>query len=146
MQDQGHGEGMRIEKCTIEDVKTLAFMNKCLIEDERSSNPMDLSQLTERMKGFIEGDYDAYFFKDGETIVGYALVDRTANPLYLRQFYIAREQRRKHYGKSAFQALLEYLGTDTIDLDVLPWNEAGVAFWKSLGFSEQYVVMRFKKR
>ena len=86
MQDQDHGESMKIEKCTIEDVKTLAFMNKCLIEDERSSNPMDLSQLTERMKGFLEGDYDAYFFKYGETIVGYALVDRTSNPLYLRQF------------------------------------------------------------
>ena len=146
MQDKDHGESMKIEKCTIEDVSVLARMNKCLIEDERSSNPMNLSELTERMKGFIEGDYDAYFFKDGETIVGYALVDRTSNPLYLRQFYIAREQRRKHYGKSAFQALLEYLGTDTIELDVLPWNEAGVAFWKSLGFSEQYVVLRFKKR
>ena len=50
MQDQGHGESMKIEKCTIEDVSVLARMNKCLIEDERSSNPMDLSQLTERMK------------------------------------------------------------------------------------------------
>ena len=137
---------MRIEKCTIEDVPILARMNKCLIEDERSSNPMDLMQLTERMKGFIEGDYDAYFFMDEDVTVGYALVDRTADPLYLRQFYIDREQRRKHYGKSAFQALLEYLGTDCIDLDVLPWNEAGVAFWKSLGFSEQYVAMRLKKR
>lgn len=137
---------MRIEKCTIEDVLILARMNKCLIEDERSSNPMDLMQLTERMKGFIEGDYDAYFFMDEDVTVGYALVDRTADPLYLRQFYIDREQRRKHYGKSAFQALLEYLGTDCIDLDVLPWNEAGVAFWKSLGFSEHYVAMRLKKR
>ena len=144
MQDQDYGESMKIEKCTIEDVSVLARMNKCLIEDERSSNPMNLSELTERMKGFIEGDYDAYFFKDGETTVGYALVDRTAKPLYLRQFYIDREQRRKHYGKSAFRALLEYLGTDCIDIDVLPWNEAGVAFWKSLGFAERYVVMRFK--
>ncbi len=135
---------MKIEKCTIKDVKTLAFMNKCLIEDERSSNPMNLSELEVRMQGFLEGDYDAYFFMDGETIVGYALVDRTAKPLYLRQFYIDREQRRKHYGKSAFRALLEYLGTDCIDIDVLPWNEAGVAFWKSLGFAERYVAMRFK--
>lgn len=27
---------MKIEKCTIEDAKTLAQMNKCLIEDERN--------------------------------------------------------------------------------------------------------------
>ena len=137
---------MEIEKCTIENVSVLAHMNKCLIEDERSSNPMNLSQLEERMKGFLEGDYDAYFFMAEDVIVGYALVDRTSDPLYLRQFYITREQRRKHYGKSAFEALLEYLETDRIDLDVLPWNEAGVAFWKSLGFSEQYVAMRFKRR
>ena len=91
MQDKDHGESMRIEKCTIEDVPVLARMNKCLIEDERSSNPMDLSQLANRMKGFIEGDYDAYFFKDEDVTVGYALVDRTAEPLYLRQFYIDRE-------------------------------------------------------
>lgn len=136
---------MKIEKCSIEDVKTLALMNKCLIEDERSSNPMNLSELEARMQGFLEGDYDAYYFKEEETTVGYALVDRTATPLYLRQFYIDRKQRRKHYGKSAFRALLEYLGTDCIDIDVLSWNEAGVAFWKSLGFAERYVGMRFKE-
>ncbi|MBR5973695.1 MAG: GNAT family N-acetyltransferase [Clostridiales bacterium] len=136
---------MRIEKCTIEDIQVLARMNKCLIEDERSSNPMNLSQLEERMQGFLLGDYDAYFVKDEDEIVGYALVDRTSDPLYLRQFYIEREQRRKHYGESAFRALLEYLGTDRIDIDVLPWNEAGVAFWRSLGFTEKYVAMRYTK-
>ena len=87
---------------------------------------------------------NAYFQEDGTT-VGYALVRHTVSPLYLRQFYIDRAYRRRHLGEQAFRALLETLQTDTIDIDVLPWNTAGAAFWKSMGFSETCISMRYGK-
>lgn len=136
---------MRIIKCTIDDVPRLAAMNKCLIEDENSDNPMNTEELETRMAGFIRGDYDAYFFIKGEEAVGYALIRHTSSPPYLRQFYIVREYRRRHYGKEAFGLLLDYLDVNTIDIDVLPWNEAGLSFWKSLGFSETCISMRFRR-
>ena len=136
---------MEIRKCTLEDVSRLAVLNKQLIEDEQSNNPMTVKELEERMKGFLNSEYNAYFFWDEEAVVGYALVKNTCTPLYLRQFLIAREYRQKHYGTEAFYALLEYLGVDRMDIEVLPWNERGLRFWESCGFKEISRYMRFEK-
>ena len=137
---------MEIIKCSVKDAPQLAAMNKELIDDEKSNNAMDLADLEERMQDFLRGEYDAYFFEKNSQIVGYALVNPTTNPLYLRQFFIKREFRRQHLGQEAFYALKKYLHVIAIDIDVLPWNAAGRAFWKSLGFSEMYVAMRHVKR
>ena len=139
---------MEIIKCSAKDVPLLAAMNRQLIEDEQSANAMNLEQLEKRMEGFLSSEYSAYFFEDGQTessdkIVGYALVRNTAAPLYLRQFYIKSECRRKHLGSLAFKFLLEHLKTDTIDIDVLPWNERGMSFWKRMGFAETCISMRY---
>lgn len=139
---------MNILKCSVNDVPLLATMNKQLIEDEQSTNAMNLAELEKRMEGFLSTEYNAYFFEDdkseaAEKIVGYALVKHTASPLYLRQFYIRRECRRNHFGSEAFKLLLDYLKVDSIDIDVLPWNERGMAFWKSMGFVETCISMRY---
>ena len=135
---------MQIIQAGLQDAARLALLNKRLIEDERSDNPMCVAELESRMLGFLRGEYHAYFFsEDGET-VGYALVRHTATPLYLRQFSIDRDFRRRHYGQTAFRLLMERLQADVIDIDVLPWNEAGRLFWKSCGFQETCVSMRRK--
>ena len=136
---------MQIVKCTDQDIHTLAVLNKRLIEDEKSDNPMSTEELENRMAAFLTGEYNAYFFKEAEEIVGYALVRHTCSPLYLRQFYIDRAYRRKHNGENAFHALLELLQTDTIDLDVLPWNEVGLQFWKKLGFTPTCISMNYNR-
>lgn len=135
---------MLIRECTYQDVPQLALMNKHLIEDEKSSNPMTVAELECRMRGFISDEYNAYFFIEDDIVLGYALVKHTSTPLYLRQFYIEREFRRKHYGKRAFQQLMEYIQTDIIDIEVLPWNERGYLFWKSCGFDDVCISMRYK--
>ena len=136
---------MLIVKCTIQDIHTLAVLNKHLIEDEKSDNLMSSDELESRMEEFLSGEYNAYFFRENGETVGYALVRHSCRPLYLRQFYIDRAFRRKHYGEKAFHELLNYLQTDTIDLDVLPWNTAGLQFWKSLGFTETCISMKYRK-
>lgn len=137
---------MQIKKCDAEDAPKLAILNRRLIEDEKSENPMSIDELEIRMKEFLETDYDAYFFvEDGQTI-GYALVKNSSEPKYLRQFFIERNHRKKRLGTKAFQTLAQYLDIEETDLEVLPWNERGRNFWKSCGFRETCVAMRYKKR
>ncbi len=137
---------MQLQKCSIQDAGKLALFNKQLIEDEKSDNPMDLMDLERRMKEFLETEYDAYFFIENSQIIGYALIRNTSNPVYLRQFFIDRDHRKRHYGTQAFHMLLEYLGIKEIDLDVLPWNKRGLAFWKQCGFSETCIAMKYKEQ
>lgn len=136
---------MVLRLCTYEDLDVLAKMNKQLIEDEKHDNKMNVDQLKERMSRFINSEYNAYFFCVENDTIGYALVNVKQNPLYLRHFFICREFRRKGYGKLAFKNLLQLLGTDTIDLEVMVWNETGKCFWKSLGFEERSIYMRFNQ-
>lgn len=134
---------MNVKKCELKDAETLAILNKQLIEDEKSDNPMNVKELEERMRGFLTSDYQAYFFEVDNNIVGYALVKTTCTPLYLRQFLIDRKYRKKHYGTDAFHSLLRHLGIDNIDIEVLSWNEAGKRFWESCGFKEISRYMRY---
>lgn len=136
---------MNIIKCGMEDTPRLAVMNKMLIEDEQSDNPMNVEELQNRMAGFLSGDYTAFFFTEQEEIIGYALIRHTSDPVYLRQFFIDRPYRGQHKGQQAFRELMAHLGLDTVDIDVLPWNERGMSFWKSCGFAETCVSMRYKR-
>ncbi|WP_042166693.1 GNAT family N-acetyltransferase [Paenibacillus gorillae] len=134
-----------IHVCSHEDLDLLVTLNKQLIEDERHDNAMDFEQLKERMRAFINTDYDAYKFEHGGEIVGYALVNHIRQPLYLRHFFICRSSRGKGHGKSAFRALLQLLNTTTVDIEVLHGNTAGYEFWKSLGFKERSIYMRLEE-
>ena len=136
---------MQIQKCTMKDVSKLALLNKQLIDDEKSNNPMDICELENRMKGFLQTDYSAYFFIESSQIIGYALIRNSSSPLYLRQFLIERNYRKHHYGTQAFQMLLQYLDIKEIDLEVLPCNKNGLAFWKHCGFNETCIAMRYKE-
>lgn len=136
---------MQLQKCTMEDVTKLALLNKQLIEDEKSDNVMNISELERRMKGFLETDYSAYFFIENSQVIGYAFIRNTSKPTYLRQFLIDRDYRKHHYGTQAFQMLLRYLDIKEIDLEVLSWNKNGLAFWKHCGFSETCIAMRYKE-
>lgn len=135
---------MDIKKCTEADITYLARLNKQLIEDEKSDNPMNIFELEERMKNFISTDYDAYYFYVNDNIIGYALVNHSVEPLYLRQFLIDRKYRKQHYGTEAFKSLLEFFGVSKIDIEVLAWNKTGKLFWESCGFKDISHYMRLE--
>ena len=136
---------MEIKEAVFNDIPVLAIMNQSLIEDEKADTDLTISQLEKRMEGFISGVYKAFLFDVAGDTVGYALCDMSKNPPYLRQFYICRNERRKGFGKLAFDALLVHLRIKEIDLDVYAWNTGGVAFWERLGFERRYINMRFRK-
>lgn len=133
---------MAIVPCGAADCSQLAAMNKMLIEDEGNDNPMDACQLTERMDGFLNGEYRAWFYATEDRIAGYALVRMDARPLYLRQFFIARDLRHMGHGRTFFGELMAELGEQAIDVEVLSWNERALAFWRAMGFEPRSVAMR----
>lgn len=135
---------MLIKKCSLSDVEELAQLNKQLIEDEKSDNTMTLEQLKIRMRDFLESEYNAYFFMEEDCIAGYVLVRHTSKPLYLRQFFIARNFRRQGKGRAALKLLQEELKTDKVDIEVLSWNIAAIKFWESCGFVERSRYMRLE--
>lgn len=115
-------------------------------EKQEKGGKRSVEELEERMTGFLNSEYEAYFFVVEEKVIGYALIKNTCKPLYLRQFLIDRDYRKQHYGTKAFHALMEYLCIDSIDIEVLPWNERGIRFWQSCGFQEISRYMRLKNR
>ena len=135
---------IEIKECTENDIKLLAQMNKQLIEDEKANNLMDITQLENRMEDFLNNGYRAFYFIIEEEIIGYALCYMTNELKYLKQFFIIREERRKHYGKNAFIKLLEKLETKEIEIDVLKCNKVGIKFWENVGFKEQWKRMKYK--
>jgi GNAT superfamily N-acetyltransferase len=138
---------LRVLKAQVGDSIVLARMNKQLIEDEGHRNPMSIAELRVRMEGWLRSkSREAVFFvrEDGERI-GYALYQWRSdsfNPnkkfVYLRQFYVARENRRHDVGSEAFSALTKgfWVGASRIEVEVLTGNAVGIAFWHSLGFKD----------
>lgn len=124
------------------DAGLLALLNRALIIAEQSDNTMSYGALLERMQTLLASTYQAWVFRADEVVVGYALVDMSATPRYLRHFCIVESLRGQGYGTAAFTTLQTILGGEPLDIDVLVWNYAGTAFWTKLGFVPRYIRMR----
>jgi GNAT superfamily N-acetyltransferase len=129
--------------CTIADAALLAGFNQRLIQDEGHRNRMSLDELEERMRSWLGGEYEAVLIEDDSEAVGYALFARQPDHIYLRQFFVTAERRRKGIGRAAIEWLLAntWNGSPRIRLDVLTRNAQGIEFWKTLGFSEYCITM-----
>lgn len=128
---------MNIRQANHCDVIHLSEMNMMLIKDEDHRNTMNFNQLKERMGHWLRTEYKAAIFDVNDSLIGYTLWREEEEHLYIRQFYILPNYRRKGEGTSAIESLKETLWADhRLRLEVLVKNQAGVAFWRSVGFSD----------
>lgn len=134
---------MKYRRATLDDVGVLAQLNQQLIRDEGHRNRMTLPELEERMTGWLAGDYEAVLLEREGRPVGYALFRREPESVYLRQFFVAPECRRQGIGREALKWLSEdvWAGAQRVRIDVLVGNEAGVAFWRAVGFRDYCITM-----
>jgi ribosomal protein S18 acetylase RimI-like enzyme len=134
---------MHYRFATVDDAPRLAPLNHALIRDEGHRNPMTVPELVERMAGWLAGAYQAVAFEDDGEIVGYALFRDEPEHVYLRQFYVSGECRRRGVGREAIAWLREHAwGLDRrVRLDVLVGNAAGLAFWRAVGFQEYCLTL-----
>jgi GNAT superfamily N-acetyltransferase len=137
---------MRWATAVPDDARMLAEMNAHLIEDQHHPNPMSISELEARMAGWLSTQaYVAIVF--GTEPSAYALyrLERDGG-VYLRQFFVARELRRRGIGRRALELLrTEIWPVDArVTLDVLLDNHAARAFWHAVGFREYAVLMELR--
>ena len=126
---------MEIVKAKLGDVKRLAELNKCLIEDEQHPNPMNITELTKRMREWLATDYICYLATENGHITAYCLYRDDGGYYYMRQLYVDRRHRRKGIATQLLDWLYENVWTDKkVRLDVLAHNEDAVAFYKRYGF------------
>lgn len=125
------------------DAPLLGLMNFNLIRDIGLPNRLTVAALEQRMLDWLASDYRAVIFERETGPAGYALFRNEPEYVYLRQFFVVREQRRHGIGRSALAWLkgTVWSGCERIRIDVLPENRAAVAFWHSVGFSDQSITM-----
>lgn len=138
---------MNYFKATEADIDLLVRMNRQLIQDERSSNPMSDRQLRHRMRNFLQTNFEAYIAYVDGTACGYVLYRPEVDYVYVRHFFIGRAFRRQRVGHEFMCWLIDnpWRNYSRVTLDVLAHNEAGRRFWQAVGFKEQYVHMRFDR-
>jgi GNAT superfamily N-acetyltransferase len=129
-----------------EDAGTLAPLNAHLIRDEGHRNPMSVPQLAERMAIWLRGDYRAVIFESSEAVVGYALYRPESDHVYLRQFFVVPEYRRRGVGRQALQWLWRnsWAEAPRLRIDVLVGNTVGAAFWRGVGFKDYCITMEME--
>jgi GNAT superfamily N-acetyltransferase len=125
------------------DSAILALLNQELIRDEGHHNRMSLAELESRMKEWLTSEYAAHLFELNTAVIGCALYRRDTDCIYVRQFFIRSEYRRRGHGRYAFEWLAKHVWTDTrrLRLEVLVQNHVGIAFWRSLGFADYCITM-----
>ncbi len=133
---------MHVRKAAEADVGLLAELNRQLIEDEGHRNRMTLPELEERMRTWLQNEYEAAIFEEHGVPMAYALYRQDSDSIYLRQFFVGRQHRRSGIGRQAMQMLLSEIWPPgrRITVEVLVKNRAAYEFWKAIGFQD-YAIM-----
>lgn len=128
------------------DVSLLASMNERLIRDEGHHSGLTQQSLEPRMSRWLAGDYRAAIFSLNRKPIGYALWKLKSDHVHLRQYYVEPAYRRKGYGKAGIELLISSVWGEfaRVRLEVLVGNDAGLRFWKAIGFEDYCVTMEFQ--
>ena len=129
---------MTFRHATLDDCPLLAGLNHQLIRDEGHRNQMTVPELEQRMRGWLSGEYRAVVFEDGGDVVAYALYREQSELIYLRQVFVVRHRRRQGLGRRAVEILRSQVWPRDrrLTVDVLVANQSGVAFWRSVGYTD----------
>lgn len=134
---------MKFRFATADDCGLLAELNHQLIRDEGHRNPMNVAQLEERMRGFIEKEYRAVIFEENDEVVAYALFREQPDEIYLRQLFVFRHRRREGIGRRAMEILRSQIWPQTkrLTVEVLVANKSAVAFWRAMGYIDYALTL-----
>jgi len=129
---------MTSRPATTDDSSLLAELNHQLIRDEGHRNRMTVTELEQRMRGWLTSDYRAMLFEDEGNVVAYALFREHPEEIYLRQLFVIRDRRSQGIGHRAVEILRSQVWPKTkrLTVDVLAANKRGSAFWRQVGYSD----------
>ncbi len=125
------------------DLKLLSLWNYQLIQDEGHRNSMTTLELQERMEQLLETGYKAIIFNTKLSHVAYALFKENTDDIYLRQFFVTQDQRRKGIGSEAIKALQNDIWPHNkrLTVEVLTANKPAIEFWRSVDYKDYCLTM-----
>ena len=128
---------------TTRDCRILAELNQQLIADELHRNRMNVAELEERMKNWLDEAYEAVVFEVGGEVAAYALYRAQAGEIYLRHFFVLRHRRRQGIGRQAMALLRGHIWpkAQRLTVSVLAHNQAGVNFWRAMGYRDYCLTL-----
>ena len=87
--------------------------------------------------------FTAVVFEENDRTVAYALFCDHEDSIYLRQFFVCRDCRRRGYGREAMRILTERVWPrdKRLTVGVLSRNKIGYAFWKAVGLKDYAVEL-----
>lgn len=133
-----------IRSASQNDLPLIADMNRRLIEDEGSRNPMTLPQLEARLARWMREGMEVCLFEEGGEPCGYCIYAIAPDSYFpelpiahIRHFFISRGRRNEGLGAEALERLLETRlpAQCRVTLDVLATNARGARFWEKMGFA-----------
>jgi predicted acetyltransferase len=134
---------VNFRRATSNDCALLAELNHQLIRDQGHRNPMTVPELEQRMRGWLESEYSAIIFEDGNETVAYALYREQAEEIYLRQLFVLRNRRRRGIGRQAIEILRSQIWprNKRLTVEVLVKNTAAVDFWRAVGYADYSLML-----
>jgi GNAT superfamily N-acetyltransferase len=133
---------VKFRRAKVADAAQLAEMNCQLIRDEGHRNRMNRAELEALMTQWLESEYEAILFEEGEHTVGYTLFRREPEYVYLRQFYVRPERRRCGLGRAAINWLCQHVWNGArVRLEVLIGNAVALSFWRAVGFRDYCLTL-----
>jgi predicted acetyltransferase len=135
---------MNFRRAIVNDAALLAELNHQLLHDEGHRNrSMSIPELEQRMRGWLASEYTAVIFEEDGAIVAYALYREQPEEIYLRQLFVARNQRRKGVGRQAVEILRTKIwpASKRLTVDVLVQNTAAIAFWRTVGYKDYCLAL-----
>ena len=134
---------LTFRRATQADCRLLAELNHRLIRDEGHRNPTKVEQLESRMRDWLGGEYAAILFSIGSDLVAYALFREGDDEIYLRQFFVVAERRRRGIGGRAIALLRSEIWPKKkrLTVEVLVHNAAAIAFWRACGYRDYSLTL-----
>lgn len=134
---------MTFRSATLDDCPLLAELNHQLIRDEGHRSRMSVPELEQRMRGWLSAEYRAVIYEENGEVVAYALFRESAGEIYLRQLFVVRNRRRQGLGRRAVEILRAEVWprTKRLTVDVLVANKSGMAFWRTLGYTDYCLTL-----
>ena len=137
---------MTFRPATLDDCALLAELNHQLIQDEGHRNRMTVTELENRMRGWLSGEYHATIFEENGEVVGYTLFREQPEDIYLRQLFVVRHRRSQGLGRQAVEILRSQVWprTKRLTVDVLVTNKRAVAFWRAIGYTDYCLTLEIR--
>lgn len=104
---------------------------------------MTVPELEQRMRGWLQAEYNAIIFEEGGELVAYALYREQPEELYLRQLFVVRNRRRQGIGRAAMEILRAQIWPKNkrLTVEVLVKNTAALAFWRTVGYQDYSLML-----